>query len=75
MKHYLNLGGDSGVTAYEIGNASIEVMFKDGWIYLYTAQSAGSANIETMRELAVAGKGLNSFIGRTVRKGYASKRR
>lgn len=30
MEHYKNIGGDSGVAAYEIGQGSITVQFKDG---------------------------------------------
>lgn len=74
MTPYKNLGGDSGVAAYEIGNDSIEVQFKDGMIYLYTVSSAGSANIEQMKNLAIVGEGLNGFINSYVKKGYASKR-
>lgn len=72
---YQNRGGDSGVSAYEIGTDSITVKFKDGALYLYNNSSAGSANIEKMKQLAVAGMGLNSFISSVVKKGYASKLR
>jgi len=75
MERYKNLGGDSGVVAYEIGDKYIKVQFHDGSLYLYNYQSAGSNNIENMKELAIAGQGLNSFISRIVRKGYASKLR
>lgn len=75
MERYLNLGGDSGVIAYELGDDSITVEFSDGSVYLYTYQSAGSHNIEEMKALAVAGGGLNSFINKYVRKTYASKLR
>lgn len=74
MTTYKNLGGDSGVASYEIGEESIEVQFNDGMIYLYTDDSAGSENIEEMKRLAIAGEGLNSFINRVVKKRYASKR-
>lgn len=74
MVAYKNLGGDSGIIAYEIGDNFIEVQFKDGDIYKYTNQSAGSANIQQMKQLAVAGSGLNSFISRHVKNGYESKR-
>ena len=73
MEHYKNLGGDSGVTAYEIGDDSITVRFKDGATYLYNHASTGSGAIENMKALAVAGRGLNSFISKTVKKGYARK--
>jgi hypothetical protein len=75
MERYANRGGDSNVVAYEIEPSSIKVQFGDGSIYLYTSQSAGAANLEHMKHLANAGQGLNSFIGRVVRKGYASKLR
>ncbi len=75
MELYLNLGGDSGVVAYGIEDGSITVQFKDGSLYLYTEESAGRSNIQHMQVLAIAGRGLNSFISKTVRKGYASKLR
>lgn len=73
MVRYRNVGGDSGVYAYEIGNDSIQVQFSDGAIYLYNNSSAGGFNIEQMKMLATNGSGLNSFINTTVRKKYASK--
>lgn len=74
MEFYKNLSGDSGVAAYEITNDSIKVGFKDGCVYLYTYQSAGSANIERMKSLAISGQGLNSFIIKSVKNRFASKR-
>ena len=73
MERYRNRGGNSGVVAYEIGPDSITVKFSDGSIYLYTYQSAGSANIEHMKRLAIDGEGLNNFINRCVKKSYARK--
>ncbi len=73
MERYKNIDGDSGVMAYEIGNDSITVQFSTGAIYLYTCQSAGEANIEQMKQLAIAGNGLNSFIMRVVKKSYARR--
>jgi hypothetical protein len=75
MEKYKNLGGDSDVNRYEIGNDSIKVQFNDGSIYLYNYQSAGQSKIEQMKVLAQAGTGLNSFIMRNVRKAYAAKLR
>jgi hypothetical protein len=75
MERYKNLNGVSGVAAYEIGDDFIKVQFSDGSLYLYNYQSAGSNSIEQMKQLAIAGRGLNSFIGRVVKKGYASKLR
>jgi hypothetical protein len=75
MEKYKNSGGDSGITAYEIGIDSVTVQFNDGSVYLYNYQSAGRENIEQMKKMAVAGEGLNSFIMRNVRKAYAEKLR
>lgn len=36
MERYKNLGGDSGVSDYKIGDDSITVQFSTGEIYLYT---------------------------------------
>ncbi|MBN3724362.1 hypothetical protein [Burkholderia sp. Ac-20379] len=75
MEHYKNLDGDSGVLQYENGSDYIWVVFSDGARYQYTYGSAGAENIETMKKLAVAGRGLNSFIMKNpaVRKGFAQK--
>lgn len=75
MQRYKNLGGNSNVSAYEYGPDFIRVQFKDGSVYLYTNSSAGSKNIETMKKLADAGQGLNSFINTMVRKSYKAKER
>lgn len=73
MQRYKNLDGDSGVSAYEYGADYIRVMFSTGAVYLYTYQSAGTQNIQTMKNLADSGEGLNAFINHTVRKSYAKR--
>lgn len=75
MEPYRNLGGDSGVVAYETGKDFIRVQFSDGAVYLYTYTSAGPSYIEHMKQLANIGQGLNAFINTTVRKAYARKER
>ena len=75
MEPYGNLGGDSGVVAYESGKDFIRVQFSDGAVYLYTYASAGPSNIEHMKQLANIGQGLNAFINTTVRKAYARRER
>ncbi len=75
MERYMNLGGDSGVVAYEIGSDYIKVEFKDNSLYLYNYQSPGASDVEHMKKLAIAGQGLNSYIGRVVKKRYAAKLR
>lgn len=73
MQPYKNLANDSGVVAYENMPGAITVEFQDGWRYLYTNQSAGAANIESMKQLAIRGRGLCTFISQHVRKHYARK--
>jgi hypothetical protein len=75
MERYANLGGNSGIVGYEIGDDFVRVQFSGGSIYLYTYSSAGSNNIEQMKKLARNGQGLNAFINRNVRKAYARKER
>ena len=73
MQFYKNLGGDSGVRSFEIGNDYITVQFNTGSAYLYNYNSAGASNIEIMKRLAIGGRGLNSFINTHVKDKYAYK--
>lgn len=71
MTPYKRLSGDSGVLAYLIEARAIRVKFVDGRVYTYTHGSAGRDNVEQMKRLAQAGKGLSTFISQHVRDGYA----
>jgi hypothetical protein len=75
METYKNLGGDSGVKAYEIASNYILVKFTDNWVYKYTSNSVGMSNFSEMKRLATQGEGLNSFINTNedVKKGYTDK--
>lgn len=75
MEHYRNLGGNSGVLAYENGSNFIRVQFSDRSIYLYTYESTGPQDIENMKSLANSGQGLNSYISTKVKKRFAKKER
>lgn len=75
MEIYNDIDGDSGVSRYEIGDNFIRVQFDSGAIYLYTNESAGAQNIEQMKVLAQTGEGLNSFIMKNVKTGYAQTER
>ncbi|HEY8271526.1 MAG TPA: hypothetical protein VIG33_11615 [Pseudobdellovibrionaceae bacterium] len=70
---YKNLSGVSGILRFKINRDSIEVEFHDGAVYLYDEAITGRVHVERMKELARAGKGLNSYISRAVRKNYARK--
>lgn len=63
MKMYKNLGGNSNIKCYEIGDDYIAVIFfGTPKIYRYTYASAGNYHVENMKELAERGIGLNSYI-------------
>jgi hypothetical protein len=57
-------GKYSGVTAYQIGRDYIAVQFNHSEVYKYTYSSAGKAVIEKMKSLALANKGLSTYISR-----------
>ena len=73
MQRYGNLKGNSGVTAFELRPRSIVVQFQDGAQYEYTDLSAGMDSVRTMQQLAVAGRGLSTYISQRVRASYAHK--
>ncbi|MFA5936588.1 MAG: hypothetical protein WC822_01780 [Candidatus Paceibacterota bacterium] len=70
MQPYNNSRGGSNIISYEIGNDFIIVQFKDFKKYKYSYQSAGQSNVEYMKQLAIQGSGLNSFINSRVKKQY-----
>lgn len=70
---YANIGGISSVRGYDHGDDWIVVMFSDGTRYLYTTKSTTPESIGYMKELAHAGKGLNSYIMRLQRMNYAGR--
>jgi len=71
MDRYKNLGGNSNVSEYEIGADHIIVKFL-GTIstYRYSYSKAGQNQVESMKKLAQAGRGLNSYINRYVKFKY-----
>lgn len=72
---YTNKGGNSNVAFYSIKKDSITVEFNGGSMYLYNYTSTSISEIEYMKELAQKGIGLNSYIGRVVKKRFAQKLR
>ncbi|WP_158880716.1 hypothetical protein [Rhodanobacter sp. L36] len=73
MKCYANLSGNSGITGYQIGDASIRIRFVNGDIYEYDATSPGYEHVQNMQLLAQAGEGLATYISRFVHDDYARK--
>ena len=71
MQQYGNISGVSDVAAFEIAPTYIDVTFHDYVrIYRYCYSSAGESHVETMKQLAAQGYGLNAYINRVVRYRY-----
>lgn len=75
MATYKNLSGVSGVLQYEILENAIIVTFREGSHrrYHYSYQSTGQNRVETMKQLAIRGLGLNRYIKEHVGKAYESR--
>jgi hypothetical protein len=73
MKRYRNLEGHSGVLAYDIRADAIAVKFAGGDVYNYTYARPGRTHVEEMKRLALAGRGLSTYISRHVREDYAAR--
>ncbi|MHB2026301.1 MAG: hypothetical protein ACYCPQ_06640 [Elusimicrobiota bacterium] len=70
---YKNLSGDSKVVSYQMEKDSMTIRFADCSVYLYTNQSANPVNISKMKALALAGKGLGTFIDANVKDRFLRK--
>ena len=73
MRPYLNLSGQSGVQGYDLGSDFIDVRFHDrDKPYRYSFRGVGQVNVERMKKLAMAGRGLSTFISQhpEVKNGY-----
>lgn len=62
MHAYKNLAGNSGIESYEILREGVKVRFKGGATYLYDYRIPGRKQVEDMKRLALAGKGLSTYI-------------
>jgi hypothetical protein len=72
MTPYGNLSGDSGVAAYSIGDDVIKVQFRHSpKVYVYDAGRPGLAHVTQMQGLAVAGRGLSTYISQNVKTNYS----
>jgi hypothetical protein len=70
---YKNLSGKSTVAKFEIKKDAMTIRFTDHTVYRYTNQSADPANISKMKTLALAGKGLGTFIEANVKNRFLRK--
>lgn len=73
MKKYKNLSGKSTVAAFEIAKDYMKVGFTNHNVYRYSNQSVGHETIKQMKTLALAGKGLGTFIEANVKDKFDRK--
>ena len=65
MTPYKSTSGKAyGVVSYEIGNDFIKVRFLNARTYHYPVSLNGQAIISKMKSLAMASRGLSTFIAR-----------
>ena len=72
MQKYADIDNDSGVDSFEIKDTSITVWFTKGAskAYTYSYNIAGQNHVEKMKQLALAGDGLNAYINYNVSSKY-----
>lgn len=72
MKSYRHRHADTGVVAYHYGDDWIELRFKGGERYRYTAESVGRKHLVAMKRLADSGEGLTTYVNThpEVKNGY-----
>ena len=73
FRRYKNLGGKSTIVKYELEKDAVNLRFTDNSSYRFTNQSAGKENIAEMKKLALAGKGLGTFVEKNVKERYERK--
>jgi hypothetical protein len=71
---YANLGGNSGISNYEIVGSSIIIEFvQTNYRYVCNTAKPGPEHVQTMMNLAKRGKGLATYISQHVGPTYARK--
>lgn len=73
MTRYKNLSKDSKVARYHLAKDAVTVVFADHSVYIYTNQTAGPETISKMKSLALAGKGLGTFISSNLKDRFLRK--
>jgi hypothetical protein len=74
MQRYADHSGRSGIIAFEVGEDYLDVRFTSGDVYHYTSRRPGERDLAHMKELALRGEGLSTFISRHIGVRYDSKR-
>ena len=66
-------GRETGVRAFALLPDAIALQFSDGRVYLYTQDVPGERHVRAMRERAVAGRGLSTYVSQHVQQRYAGR--
>ena len=66
---------ESGVIAFALEDDAIHVQFQSGDVYVYSAASTGVDHLDRLKQLALAGAGLNTYISQQIHSHYARKYR
>lgn len=66
MQPYANHHGDSPITRFELRLDAVVVEFNHDRSYVYSHRRAGALHVARMKLLAVAGRGLGTYISRHV---------
>jgi len=72
-ERYKNASGKSTVATYQLMKDAVTIGFASHEKYIYSNQSAGSENVTKMKVLALAGKGLGTFIENNLKEKFARK--
>ena len=70
---YRNRDGNSGVSAYQLLDDGIIVRFSEDGTYRYGPDRPGRHHVGQMKSLAMAGRGLATYINRYVRDKYEER--
>jgi hypothetical protein len=62
VQPYQNLSGNSGIVEFKNQPDFIIVRFDGGDLYVYMSEKVSRRHVEEMKRLAVAGKGLSTYI-------------
>ena len=73
LQRYRSASANSGITHFALLPNAIIVLFRDGSAYLYTDSAPGKDHILNMHALALAGRGLTTYINQHVGSNFAER--
>ena len=73
MEHYLNKCGKSPITRFHIEDEKVTVWYNDDTSYSYSYARAGKPVVDRIKELALQGEGLATFISQQAKFLYDHK--